>query len=180
MGWHYFTEEERQRVEDFVYRGDDEHYPRLPGQDDENEARRRIRVGKLAEVVLWNLFVEQGRIPLGDRDMFVVWEGQHNVDATDFTTAGGQLVDVKALSKDGHRLIMVNVGQFRSRKDYYVGVRISEDFTRGRVLTYCTRAELKAGGVRNYGEGLAYAYPADRGHDIAELVAMMPKAPRDP
>ena len=176
MGWHYFTEEELQRVEDFVYRGYREHYARLRGQDDPNEARRRVRVGKLAEVVFWNFVDGRGRVPLGDQDMFVVWEGQHNVDATDFITADGQLVDVKALSKDDHRLIMVNEGQFRSHKDYYVGVRISEDFTRGCVLSYCTRAELEVGGTRNYGEGPAYAYRADRGHDIAELVAMMPEA----
>ena len=139
------------------------------------EQIRDNRVGKLGEIAFDRFLREQGKKTLGNEDMFTVWAGTRRVDKKDFETADGKTIDVKTASKSFHSRILVPSDQYQDQtKDYYVGVRISEDETTGTIMGYAIHGELKLfAGARDHP---AYAIELNNLRPINELLDMIPDA----
>lgn len=152
-------------------------YRRLRRSVDDDKHLRRIRVGKYGELAFSRFLEEKGRQPLGADDMFTVWEGTDNVDATDFRTVDGKTVDIKTASESFHRLIIVPRDQFLNQpKDYYVGVRINLEGSWANIEGYATRADMMIEPVRDRREGLGNERKLSDLRPIAGLLAQFPPA----
>ena len=86
---------------------------------------QRTYVGKLGELVFAKLLESRG-IAVDYEDMFAIYAGQQNVDAFDFKTAAGKLVDVKTGFRSNHTRLLIPEDQFQDiPKDYYVGIKLN-------------------------------------------------------
>ena len=139
-----------------------------------SEHERNMRVGKLGEIAFAKFLSDHGKALLGTEDMFTVWSDTHTVDEMDFQTTDGKTIDVKTASRDFHKNILVPYDQYkRQPKDYYVGVRISEDESTAEVIGFTTREALRPfnrGDYPAYGRGLDALQPID------QLLKMMTNA----
>ena len=136
---------------------------------------RDNRIGKLGEIAFGRFLRERGKKTLGNEDMFTVWSGTRRVDKKDFETADGKTIDIKTASKSFHSRILVPSDQYEFQaKDYYVGVRISEDERSGTIMGYAIHGELKLfAGAKDHP---AYAIELNNMHPIDELLDMIPDA----
>lgn len=122
-----------------------------------NEQQRDIRVGKLGEIAFAKYLSENGKAVKGTDDMFTIWHNTHMVDKLDFETKEGKSIDVKTASKNYQKRILVPEDQFLNLpKDYYVGVRITEDERNAFIEGYATREEIESAGKF----GRARSHPA--------------------
>ena len=135
---------------------------------------RDNRIGKLGEIAFAHFLEARGKKRLGDEDMFTVWSDTRKVDKKDFETADGKTIDIKTASRHFHSNIYVPYDQYEKQpKDYYVGVRISEDEKEGTIVGYAANDEL------HWEEGAkypCYAMKLNELHSISELLDMIPDA----
>ena len=130
---------------------------------------QRTYAGKLAELAFADLLKRKGKL-VDDTDMFVIYEGQENVDSFDFITKEQKTVDVKAGFRDIHKRLLVNVEQFDNiPKDFYVGIKLNgvdldseekiidlHSITEAIVYGYAEYTYmLKRARCQDFGEGLA-------------------------
>lgn len=115
---------------------------------------QRTYVGKLGELCFSKLLTEKGK-KHDVKDMFTIYEGQHNVDSYDFFTSDEKTVDVKTGFRENHTRLLVNRGQFEgSPKDYYVGVKLNaRDLDPKKKLVYWDNITI--GTVEGYAD---YSY----------------------
>ena len=136
------------------------------------EQIRDNRIGKLGEIAFGRFLRERGKKTLGNKDMFTVWPGTRKVDKKDFETTDGKTIDIKTASKSFHSRILVPSDQYEFQaKDYYVGVRISEDERTATIIGYAIHGELKWFERANYHP--AYARSLNNLHPIDELLEMI-------
>ena len=145
-----------------------------------DEQARDIRVGKLGEIAFAEYLSRQGKIVVGIETMFEVWRDTKIGDKKDFETMTGQKVDVKTASRSNHQRILIPADQFRfSRKDFYVGVRITEDEQRACIVGYTKADAIEEagiwGGARHHP---AYAMLLSELMPIEGLLEMMPDRPK--
>lgn len=168
-----FEQNEWAAARRFAKDSQQETYSRLPATPEEEV--ERIFVGKLGEVALAKFLKARGKKTVGNEDMFTVWTGATNVDAQDFLTADGKLIDVKSAHQHFHSRILVPADQFQNQpKDFYVGIRIHVDKKEAEIIGYAERADLLSNGVKDYGKGPAYAVNLKALRPIEELIEMMP------
>lgn len=129
---------------------------------------QRTYMGKIGEVAFLSLLREKGKNVNAD-DMFVVYEGQENVDSYDFKTANGATVDIKTGFMPYHSRLLVNCEQFDGiPKNYYVGVKLNateidrenkladwESVSIATIYGYVEYDYLSSRPIENFGEGPA-------------------------
>ena len=172
-----FTENELERAAEFARESAEWTFNRRRVSPHDHE--RNARVGKLGEIAFAKFLREHGKALLGADDMFTIWNDTRAVDKMDFETSDGKTIDVKTASLSFHTRILVPYDQFHSqRKDYYVGVRISEseDETTAKVIGFAARKELQPFGGGDYP---AYARELNALHPIDRLLEMIPNAGDD-
>ena len=145
------------------------------------EQERDVRVGKLGEIALAVYLSGNGKALKGAQNMFTVWKDTTVVDKLDFETKDGKKVDVKTVSRDYQKRILVPSDQLDYQpKDYYVGVRITEDERWAIVAGYATAAAVKAAGLF-YGarDHPAYGKLFSELLPIEDLLELMPDEEND-
>ena len=142
-------------------------------------------VRKLAELC-FNEFLIANNIIVNIDDMFVIFEGQENVDDFDFCLPNGSSIDIKAAVFNNHRNLVVPIDQFiNTPKSYYVGIKFEcpvngndyrlinrDTFTRSVIRGFCTYDELRNRRTINLGEFDCKAIPLDNLNNIRRLIAM--------
>ncbi|MDD2493934.1 MAG: hypothetical protein ACOX4U_08780 [Anaerovoracaceae bacterium] len=125
----------------------------------------RTYVGKLAELC-FNEYLLANNIFLNIDDMFVIFEGQENVDDFDFYLPNSKTIDVKAAVFNNHRNLVVPIDQYENTpKNFYVGVKFNcpiknndyrliykDTFSTANIVGFCTYEELKNKKTINLGE----------------------------
>lgn len=138
---------------------------------------RNVRVGKLGEIAFAKFLSDNGKALIGNDDMFTVWNDTMTVDKMDFQTAEGKTIDIKTASRSFHRNILVPHDQYRRQpKDYYVGVRISEDELTATIIGFATWNKLTPFGRGDYP---AYGRLLDDLQPIKKLLEMIPDVKQD-
>ena len=177
------TEEMRNQALSFseeIIRRDNQYDRLLPKKirecgDEELKKKFRIQrtyIGKLGELAFKAYLEEKGKTVNTD-DMFVIYEGQENVDEFDFVTTDNKSVDIKTGYLENHKRLMVNCEQFlNNRKDYYVGIKLAtttervvfgnvlvdfNNITSATIYGYCDYEFLNRQETRDFGEGPAKA-----------------------
>jgi len=145
----------------------------------------RTYVGKLAEVC-FNEYLKANGIVVNIDDMFLIFEGQENVDDFDFCLPSGRTIDIKAAVFNNHRNLVVPIDQFiNNPKNYYVGIKFEcpirvndyrlinrDTFTRATIRGFCTYDELRNRRTINLGEFDCKAIPLDNLTNIRLLINM--------
>ena len=164
-----FTPKERNAVRGFADRLSSDNYT--------EEDRRRRRVGMLGAIAFYQFLLRQNRSPLGS-DGKPVFRKEDDVERMDFRTVAGKLVGVKTLSRNYYKRVLVSVDELRTRpKDYYVGVRISEDERSAHIVGFATRKDMEESDVVDLGEGSAYECLVDDLRRIEKLLGYFPRNP---
>ena len=167
-----FTRNEIERATDFAK----QFAPTTYNRRDELPVRweRNYRISKLGEIAFARFLRANGKMILGNEDMFTVWSNTHRVDAMDFQTSDGKSIDIKTVSESYHTRILVPYDQHRNqRKDYYVGVRIFAGDVTAEVIGFAAWEELEPFGGSDYP---TYARELSLLHPISELLDMIPDA----
>ena len=187
------TQEMRNRAYDFstdIIMQDNQYDRMHPANVRDINERNIIRinrtyVGKLAELC-FNEFLIANNIIVNIDDMFVIFEGQENVDDFDFCLPNGSSIDIKAAVFNNHRNLVVPIDQFiNTPKSYYVGIKFEcpingndyrlinrDTFTRSVIRGFCTYDELRNRRTINVGEFDCKAIPLDNLNNIRRLIAM--------
>ena len=149
------TQEDIKKCRNFASKVTPETYDRF--KKDEKEREERIFFGKLGEIIFLKLLNSKGITP-NVENMFEVWKGTTNVDKFDFETKENKSVDAKTAYKKFHIRILIPHDQFENKKskDFYVGVKITQELTEGVILGFCSKDKLIANGKHDFGEGMAY------------------------
>ncbi len=164
-----FTPKERNAVREFADRLSSDNYT--------EEDRRRRRVGLLGAIAFYQFLLRQNRSPLGS-DGKPVFRKEDDVERMEFRTVTGKLVGVKTLSRNYYKRVLVSVDEMRtSPKDYYVGVRISEDERSAHIVGFVTRKDMEESDVADLGEGSAYECLVD---DLRRIEKLLDHFPRNP
>ena len=169
-----FTQNEIERAADFAK----QFAPTTYNRRDELPVRweRNYRISKLGEIAFAKFLRANGKMLLGNEDLFTVWRDTHRVDEMDFQTSDGKSIDIKTVSESYHTRILVPYDQHRNqRKDYYVGVRIFAGDVTAEVIGFAAWEELEPFGGGNYP---AYAKELSLLRPISELLSMIPNAPQ--
>jgi hypothetical protein len=171
-----FTEDDLARAAAFAHKSAESTFNRRGVSRTEHE--RNARVGKLGEIAFARFLTAHGKALLGTDDMFTVWDDTYTVDKMDFETADGKTIDIKTASARHHTRILVPHDQFHSQpKNFYVGVRISEDEKTAAVIGFADRKELQPFGGGDYP---AYARKLDALRPISTLLEMIPDSDENP
>lgn len=136
---------------------------------------RDIRIGTLGEIAFYKYLEILNKIPLGAESMFSILEDEFAHNNYDFRTSQGATIDIKTASLSYHTRILVPQDQYNNLpKDYYVGVRISEDEQTAIVIGYARHNELRF--FDRATDHPAYAISLNRLHPIEELANLFPEA----
>ena len=142
-----------------------------------SDHERNSCIGKLGEIAFAKFLSDNGKALIGNDDMFTVWNDTLTVDKMDFQTTNGKTIDVKTASRSFHRNILVPYDQYlRQPKDYYVGVRISEDESTATIIGFAAWNELTPFGRGDYP---AYGRLLDELQPIKKLLEMIPDVKQD-
>ena len=164
-----FTPKERNAVREYA--------ARLSSGINDDEDKRRHRVGKLGAMAFYQFLLRNHRLPLGS-DGKSFYRKEDDVAWMDFQTGDGKVVGIKTVSKDNYKRVFVPKDEFRTNpKDYYVGVRISEDERWAAIEGYATRKDIEESDVRVFGEGKAYECLLD---DLRRITKLLNHFPRNP
>ena len=167
-----FTPKERNAVREYA--------DRLSSGINDEEDKRRRRVGQLGAIAFYLFLRKNQRLPLGS-DGKPIYRKDDDVAWLDFQTEDGMVVGIRTASKDYYRRILVSIDEFRTNpKDYYVGVRISEDERWAVIEGYATRKDIKESEVVDLGEGKAYGCLLDDLRRITKLLNLFPRNPPHP
>ena len=145
----------------------------------------RTYVGKLAELC-FKAYLNSRNIYVDVADMFEIFEGQENVDDSDFCLPNGNTIDIKAAVFNNHRSLVVPIDQFiNTPKDYYVGIKFEcpaikndyrlikkDTFLKATIKGFCRYDELKDKKTINLGEFDCKAISLEKLNDINELINM--------
>ena len=164
-----FTDEDIRRAHDFARKKAPYAYNR--GGVEANEEVRRWFVGKLGEIAFARLLNQKNKHIAGNESMFAVWEDVYAADRQDFLTSESQTIDIKTASRDFHRRITIPEQQFHDHpSDFYVGIRIAEDFQSGTVVGYASHSRVQQLGIfRGPDPARNYNY-ASQDIDLAQLL----------
>lgn len=103
--------------------------------------------------------------------MLTVWESTIIVDNMDFQTLDGQTIDIKTASRNFHTRILVPHDQYQNQpKDFYVGIRISENESTARIIGYTHREGLK---LFTKGDYVSYAILLNQLTPIEGLLTLL-------
>ena len=164
-----FTPKERNAVREYA--------ARLSSGINDDEDKRRHRVGKLGAIAFYQFLLRNHRLPLGS-DGKSFYRKDDDVAWLNFQTEDGKAVGIRTASKDYYRRILVSIDEFRTNpKDYYVGVRISEDERWAVIEGYATHKDIKESEVVDPGEGKAYGCLLDDLRGITKLLNLFPRIP---
>ena len=142
----HFTNEDIERARAFAENAVQYNFNR--GGVGQNEALRRLLVGKLGELAFARFLDRNNKRITGNDEMFEVWEDVYAADRTDFLTGDNQTIDIKTASKNFHRRITIPEDQFLHRPSvFYVGIRIAEGLSSGEVIGYATHDEIQKTGT---------------------------------
>ena len=131
----------------------------------------------LGAIAFYQFLLRQNRASLG-ADGKPVFRKEEDVAPMDFRTVAGKLVGVKTLSRNYYKRVLVSVDELRTRpKDYYVGVRISEDERSAHILGFATRKDMEESDVVDLGEGRAYECLVNDLRRIEKLLGYFPRNP---
>ena len=167
-----FTRNEIERATDFAKR----FTPTTYNRRDKLPVRweRNYRINKLGEIAFAKFLRANGKILLGNEDMFTAGSDTHRVDTMDFQTSDGKSIDIKTASESYHTRILVPYDQYKNqRKDYYIGIRIFAGEVTAEVIGFATWEELEPFGGSAYP---TYAREFSLLHPISELLDMIPDA----
>lgn len=136
-----------------------------------NEREERLFLGKLGEFVFFKLLVSRG-IDFKEESLFEIWDDVRKGDTGDFETKEGKSVDIKTARKHFHTRIMVPYDQFENGKwkEFYVGVKINEELTKGEIWGFCSKEKLMQRPKKDWGEGDAYWEDLNALEDIELLI----------
>ena len=164
-----FTPKERNAVREYA--------ERLSGGINDEEDKRRYRVGKFGAIAFYQFLLRNHRLPLGC-DGRPFFRKEDDVEWMDFRTEDGKAVGIKTVSKDNYTKVFVPRDDFRTNpQDYYVVVRISEDERWADIEGYATRKDIEVSDVRVFGDGRAYECLL---HDLRRIAKLLDHFPRNP
>ena len=167
-----FTDVETAKAADFAKKSAPTTFNRR--QENLDDHVRNSRIGKLGEIAFARFLSENGKALIGNDDMFTVWNDTMTVDKMDFQTADGKTIDIKTASRHFHRNVLVPFDQYHNQpKDYYVGVRISEDESTAIIIGFTAWKELTQ---FDRGDYPAYARQLNELDPINILLDMIPDA----
>ena len=171
--------------------GNDQWIRMLPQGRLTPDEQRHIRMfrtftGKLAECGFAAYLMQNGIEP-DLTDLFTIFPGPEHADAFDFSTPGGQSIDVKAAVFQNHRSLVVPLDQLqRSPKDFYVAAKMVDppagmpnsylrvhagSFSAVDIVGYATLAQIQRLPVKNLGELDCKALPLGQTAPIEQLLA---------
>lgn len=164
-----FTPKERYAVREYANR--------LSIGINDEEYRRRHRVGKLGAIAFYQFLLRNHRLLLGS-DGKPIFRKEDDVDWIDFRTEAGKVVGIKTVSRDYYNRIFILKDDLRTMPyDYYVGVRISEDERTAEIEGYATRKDIEESEVFNFGERDAYGCLL---YDLRRITKLLNHFPRSP
>jgi len=151
---------------------------------------KRTFAGKLGEVAFFRYLESMGINPGEFENMFVVFDGETNVDKFDFKTKQGFTIDVKTAVFENHKRLVVPNDQFRNMpKDFYVGVKLNvpkmitdydDKFTETSIVMadiygYIDYTKLENTKISNLGEFPCRAVPLTDLLDIKYFIEKIKK-----
>lgn len=164
-----FTPKERNAVREYAHR--------LSRGSNDEEYRRRHRVGKLGAIAFYQFLLRNHLLLMGS-DGKPIFRKEDDVDWIDFRTEDGKAVGIKTVSRDHYDKLFISKDDFNTRPyDYYVGVRISEDERTAQIEGYATRKDIEESELFSFAAGEAYGCLL---YDLRRITGLLNHFPRNP